>query len=72
MGKKLATLTLCTFVASVMAGSVAHAGDPTLIGWWKLNDGAGTIALDCSSYGNNGTVMNPNARSGPGRHGLGG
>jgi hypothetical protein len=49
-----------------MAAPAAHAGDPTLIGWWKLNDGAGDVALDSSSYGNHGTVVNPTAGLGTG------
>jgi concanavalin A-like lectin/glucanase superfamily protein/F5/8 type C domain-containing protein len=55
MGKKLMVLTLCAFVASMMAGPVVYASDPTLIGWWKLDEGAGTTVLDSSGQGNNGT-----------------
>ena len=29
----------------------------SLIGWWKFNEGLGTIALDSSGYGNNGTLI---------------
>ena len=28
-----------------------------LIGWWRLDDGSGTIASDSSSYGNDGTLQ---------------
>ncbi len=67
MGRnKLVALTLCAFVAGLMAGPVAQAGDPALIAWWKLNDGTGTVVLDSSDYGNHGTVMNPNAGLGAG------
>ena len=59
MGRKLVAWTLCAFVASMVAGPLAHAGDPTLIGWWKLDDGAGTVVADSSGYGNDGTVVNP-------------
>jgi len=31
--------------------------DPSLVGWWKLDDGSGTIAVDSSSRGNNGTFV---------------
>jgi Concanavalin A-like lectin/glucanases superfamily/NedA-like, galactose-binding domain len=55
MGKKLIVLTLCAFVAGMMAGPVVYASDPTLIGWWKLDEGAGTTVLDSSGLGNNGT-----------------
>jgi hypothetical protein len=63
---KLLVLTLCAFAVSLVAGPVAQAGDPALIAWWKLNDGAGTVVLDSSDYGNHGTVMNPNAGLGTG------
>ncbi len=66
MGKRLGALALCVWVASVMAGPLAYAGDPTLIAWWKLNDGAGTVALDSSGNGNDGTIMNPTQGLGAG------
>jgi len=66
MGKKLASLTLCVLAAIVMAGSAAHAGDPTLIGWWKLNEGTGATALDLSGNGHNGVIRNPNGGLGTG------
>jgi hypothetical protein len=31
--------------------------DPNLIGWWKLDDDEGTIAVDWSGYYNRGTLM---------------
>src|SRR5205814_7946135 len=37
-----------------------------LVGWWKLDDGTGTTALDSSGYGDNGTLSNgPAWTSGP-------
>ncbi len=64
--EQLVTLALCAFVAGLLVGPAAQAGDPALIAWWKLDDGAGTVALDSSDYGNHGTVMNPNAGLGAG------
>ncbi len=64
--KKLVVLALSVFVAGVLVGPAAQAGDPTLMAWWKLDDGADTVALDSSDYGNHGTVMNPNAGLGAG------
>jgi hypothetical protein len=49
-----------------MAGSAVYAGDPTLIGWWKLNDGTGATALDLSGNGHNGVIRNPNGGLGTG------
>ncbi|MHC4753388.1 MAG: hypothetical protein ACYTFW_26435, partial [Planctomycetota bacterium] len=31
--------------------------DPNLIGWWKLDEDEGTIALDSSGRGNYGTLV---------------
>ena len=61
MGKQLAKLTLWACMAGIMAGTVAQAADPDLIAWWKLDDGAGTVALDSSGYENHGTVLGPDA-----------
>ncbi|MBP7050760.1 MAG: discoidin domain-containing protein [Phycisphaerae bacterium] len=66
MGKRLVAWTLCVFVASLIAGPLAHAGDPALIGWWKLNDGSGDVATDFSENGNHGTIVRPTAGLGPG------
>jgi len=35
----------------------AWAADPTLVGWWRLDDGTGTTAADSSGRGNTGTVV---------------
>ena len=55
MCKKSAALILCALVVSVVAGPIVYAGDPTLVGWWKLDEGEGTTAQDSSGYGNDGT-----------------
>jgi len=36
--------------------STASAADPSLVGWWRLDDGSGDTALDSSDYGNHGTL----------------
>ena len=54
MCKKLVALALCAFAVSEVGGPVVHAGDPALVGWWKLDEGAGTTARDFSGYGNDG------------------
>ena len=41
---------------ALMAGSAVQGAERGLIGWWKLNDGAGAIALDASGRGNDGTL----------------
>jgi hypothetical protein len=46
----------------MLASRIHYLGLPTirngLVGWWPLNDGAGTIAYDKSGNGCNGTLMN--------------
>ena len=66
MDKKLTVLMLCALAASLLIGTVAQAGDPDLMAWWKLDDGAGTVALDSSGYENHGTVENPDGGLGTG------
>jgi hypothetical protein len=46
----LASLTV------VLTGTV-NAADPSLVGWWKLDEGSGTTAIDSSGHGNNGTLQ---------------
>jgi len=31
--------------------------DPSLVGWWKLDEGSGTRAYDSSGHGNHGTIV---------------
>jgi len=38
--------------------SIAQGADPSLVGWWKFDEGAGTTAYDSSIYGNDGTLQN--------------
>ncbi len=54
MCKKLIYLVSFVFVLCLFQTSIANAADPSLVGWWKLDDGSGTIATDSSTYGNDG------------------
>jgi len=40
--------------------------DPNLLGWWKLDEGFGTIAIDWSGHDNHGAINNPNGGLGAG------
>ena len=40
------------------AGVASGADDPGLVGWWKLNEGDGDVALDSSGRGVNGAITN--------------
>ena len=37
--------------------SVAEAVDPSLVGWWKFDEGSGTTATDSSGNGNHGAII---------------
>ncbi|MHC4641347.1 MAG: LamG domain-containing protein, partial [Planctomycetota bacterium] len=37
--------------------SVAEGADPSLVGWWRFDEGSGTTAYDTSTYGNDGTLQ---------------
>ncbi|MHC4582445.1 MAG: hypothetical protein ACYS14_13400, partial [Planctomycetota bacterium] len=36
---------------------LASAAQADLVGWWKLDDGSGTTAIDSSDSGNDGTLQ---------------
>ncbi len=55
---------------SVWTGACLAADDPSLIGWWLLNESGGTTAIDSSGNGNNGT-LNGSAAFTAGRYGGG-
>jgi len=48
------------FLASIILLAVAactQAQDPDLLGWWKLDDGTGTVAADSSGNGHDGVFI---------------
>ncbi len=47
-------------------GSALGAEDPSLVGWWKLDEGDGDVAVDSSGRGVNGTIYNLEGGLGPG------
>ncbi|MHC4147015.1 MAG: LamG domain-containing protein, partial [Planctomycetota bacterium] len=45
--------------AVILLGLVlTSAAEAELVGWWKLDDGSGTVAVDSSGYGRDGTITN--------------
>jgi len=54
MCKKLIYLFSFVLLLSVALTSTAKA---ELVGWWRLDEGSGTITNDLSEYGNNGTLQ---------------
>jgi Concanavalin A-like lectin/glucanases superfamily len=55
MCKKSLLLFVCVLVLGP-AWSAFAALDPSLVGWWPLDDGAGTVAIDATGNGNDGTI----------------
>ncbi len=63
MSKKLVCVFSLAATLAIVLGNVAFGfgggSDPSLAGWWKFDDGAGTVAKDSSGNGNDGTLSNP-------------
>lgn len=53
MSRKI-QISLCSILVLVLAGSAMAQDDPSLVGWWRFDDGAGTVAVDSSGNGNDG------------------
>ncbi|MDH7599618.1 MAG: LamG domain-containing protein, partial [Sedimentisphaerales bacterium] len=56
-------LHICCLVLGLIIAASTGWGfnpntDPSLVGWWKLDDGAGTVAVDSSPGGHHGTLVN--------------
>ena len=56
MCRKMIYLVSFVLVLSV-ATSVAEGADPSLIAWWRFEEGSGTTAYDSSGNGNDGTLV---------------
>ena len=56
MSEKRILSVSVVLVLGLMFASVAQAADPSLVGWWKLDEGSGTTAADSSGHGNDGTL----------------
>ncbi|MHC4521693.1 MAG: LamG domain-containing protein, partial [Planctomycetota bacterium] len=48
-------LVSCVLMFGFVCG-VAHSADPRPVGWWRFDDGSGTVARDSSANGNDGTL----------------
>ena len=55
MCKKLIYLTSFVLMLGLILTRAADAADPSLVGWWRFDEGSGTIAYDSSGNGNDGT-----------------
>jgi len=58
MGQTRQKMVWAGLVLVLFAGQVrvVGAGDPNLVGWWKLDENQGTMAEDASGNGNDGTL----------------
>ncbi|MEA3226968.1 MAG: hypothetical protein U9Q07_13540, partial [Planctomycetota bacterium] len=56
MSKKLVYTVSVVLMLGLMMSGLAQAGDPSLVGWWKFDEGSGTSAADSSGRGNHGTL----------------
>jgi hypothetical protein len=59
MSKKLMYLVSFVLMLVMVLTSIASAADPSLVGWWKFDDGSGNTAIDSSGKGFN--IRLPNA-----------
>ena len=51
------THLLTAFTVLLATAVCAQAQDPDLLGWWKLDDGTGTITVDSSGNGIDGVFV---------------
>ncbi len=56
MCRRISTLIPLVVVLGLILASVS---DAALVGWWKFDDGSGTIAKDSSGNGYHGTITDP-------------
>ncbi len=58
MCRKSVYLICFVLLLSLVSTGVAQAADPSLVGWWKLDESSGVTAADSSGNNNNGTLTN--------------
>ena len=57
MCRNLVLMTCITLLLGLTPANTIGAQDPNLLGWWKLDDKTGNIALDSSGNGNDGALV---------------
>ncbi len=58
MRTKAVFLSLSILMTYLALTGAAAGADPSLVGWWRFDEGSGDVAVDSSSYGNNGSLQN--------------
>ena len=56
MFRQMNYLILLVGVLGLISADLTEAADPSLVGWWKLDEGSGDIAYDSSGHGHDGTI----------------
>ena len=57
MCRKLSGLVIKVLGICMLLNPLIEAADPSLVGWWKLDESSGNIAHDSSNYGHDGTIF---------------
>jgi hypothetical protein len=57
MYRKQAFLASISLILVLLPNMSTKAAHPSLVGWWRLDEGAGSAAFDYSGYGNDGTLQ---------------
>ncbi len=57
MSKKLIYFFSFVLLLGLVLTSMVDAADPNLVGWWRLNEGSGTVAIDSSGNNLNGELV---------------
>jgi len=71
MCRKLIYLVSFILALCLLQTSAANAADASLVGWWRFDDGSGSVAYDTSGNGNDGTLQgSPNWVAGKSGGGL--
>ncbi len=65
MCRKPAYSIACILAFCLAFSDMALCADPNLVGWWKFDEGSGTVAIDSSGNGLNG-IINGNPTWGTG------
>jgi hypothetical protein len=57
MSGKLTHLVIMVLTLGLVQAGLGQGVDPNLVGWWKFDEGAGTVAADSSGHGLDGTLV---------------
>ncbi|MHC4518899.1 MAG: LamG-like jellyroll fold domain-containing protein, partial [Planctomycetota bacterium] len=58
MSRKLVHLVIVVLAMGLVQTSLGRVVDPSLVGWWTFDEGAGTVAVDASGLDSHGDLVN--------------